>query len=153
MSKRKFQAVIQHNGTGGMYIIVPFDVEKEYGKKRVKILAKIETEYYRGSLVRMGSPDHILLIKKDIRNIIGKTEGDMVNIELEEDTKPRVVKVPNDFQALLDDNKIAKTFYQNLAYSHQRQYIEWIEAAKREDTRIRRMHKALKLMEEGKKEK
>ncbi len=151
MSKRKFQAIIEHNGTGGMYIIVPFDVEKEYGKKRVKILAKIETEYYRGSLVRMGSPDHILLIKKDIRNIIGKTEGDMVNIELEEDTKPRVVKVPKDFQILLNSNPCVNIFFLNLAYTHKREYVKWIEEAKKEETRIRRMNKAIKMMNEGKK--
>ena len=42
MGKRKFAAEILSNDTGGMYVIVPFDVEKEYGKKRVKIIAKIE---------------------------------------------------------------------------------------------------------------
>ena len=100
MGKRKFTAEILSNESGGMYVIIPFDVEQEYGKKRVKILAKIETELYRGSIVRMGSPDHILLIRKDIREKIDKTVGDIIKIEVEEDTTPRVVKVPKDLQEI-----------------------------------------------------
>ena len=151
MGKRKFKAEILASESGGMYVIVPFDVEKEYGKKRVKIKAKIESENYRGSLVRMGSPDHILLIRKDIREKINKTAGDIVNIEVEEDTTPRVVKVPSDFQKLLKDNPNENAFFKKLSYTHQKEYVQWIEEAKREETRTRRMKKAIEMMKEGKK--
>ncbi len=151
MDKRKFAAEILSNGSGGMYVIVPFDVEKEYGKKRVKIVAKIESEIYRGLLVRMGSPDHILLMRKDIREKIGKTAGDIVNVEVEEDTKPRVVIIPKDLQELLDLNPNLKVFFQTLSYTHQKEYVQWIEDAKRETTRIRRLNKTIELMKEGKK--
>lgn len=151
MGKRKFIAEILSNESGGMYVIIPFDVEQEYGKKRVKILAKIETELYRGSLVRMGSPDHILLIRKDIRAKIDKTVGDIVKIEVEEDTTPRVVKVPNDLQELLNQNPEEKTFFKSLSYTHQKEYVQWIESAKRAETRTRRLGKALELMKNRKK--
>lgn len=151
MDKRKFAAEILSKGSGGMYVIVPFDVEKEYGKKRVKIVAKIESEIYRGLLVRMGSPDHILLMRKDIREKIGKTAGDIVNVEVEEDTKPRVVIIPKDLQELLDLNPNLKVFFQTLSYTHQKEYVQWIEDAKRETTRIRRLNKTIELMKEGKK--
>jgi hypothetical protein len=149
MGKRKFAAEILSNDTGGMYVIVPFDVEKEYGKKRVKIIAKIESATYKGSLVRMGSPDHILLIRKDIRIKIGKTAGDFVNIEMEEDTEPRVVTVPSDLQKLLDENPTENVFFQKLSYTHQKEYVQWIEGAKKEDTRLRRLNKAIEMMKEG----
>ena len=151
MGKRKFKAEILSNGSGGMYVIVPFDVEKEYGKKRVKIIAKIESETYQGSLVRMGTPDHILLMRKDIREKIGKTAGDIVNVEVEEDTAPRVVVVPEDFQKILNQNPTEKAFFQKLSFTHQKEYVQWIEEAKREETRIRRMQKAIEMMKEGKK--
>lgn len=151
MGKRKFAAKILSNGNGGMYVIVPFDVEKEYGKKRVKIIAKIESEIYRGLLVRMGSPDHILLMRKDIREKIGKTEGDTVLVEVEEDTEPRVVIVPKELKKLLDQNPKVKAFYKTLSYTHQKEYVQWIEGAKREETRIRRLNKVIELMKEGKK--
>jgi len=151
MGKRKFAAEILSNGSGGMYVTVPFDVEKEYGKKRVKIIAKIESEIYQGSLVRMGSPDHILLMRKDIREKIGKTVGDIVNVEVEEDTKPRVVSVPKDLQKLLNENPTEKTFFQSLSYTHQKEYVQWIEGAKREETRLRRLNKTIEMLKEKKK--
>ena len=151
MSKKKFKAEILSNGSGGMYVIVPFEVEKEYGKKRVKIIAKIDTEIYQGSVVRMGSPDHILLIRKDIREKIGKTAGDIIQIELEEDTKPRVVIVPKDFQKELNLHPTEKAFFQKLSYTHQKEYVQWIEAAKREATRIRRINKTIEMLKAKKK--
>lgn len=153
MGIRKFTAEILSNNRGGMYVIVPFDVEKEYGKKRVKINAKIESVSYKGSLVRMGSPDHILLMRKDIRMEIGKTVGDFVNVELEEDTAPRVVTVPSDLQKLLDDNPTEKVFFQKLSYTRQKEYVEWIEAAKKAETRLRRLSKVIQLIKAKKQEK
>lgn len=151
MGKRKFNAIIQSNESGGMYVIIPFDVEEEYGKKRVKIIAKIDSEVYQGSLVRMGSPDHILLIRKDIRQKIGKTKGDEVSIEVQEDTLPRIVVVPDDFKVYLNDNAEQKVFFEKLSYTHQKEYVQWIEGAKKEETRIRRMNKAIEMMKAGKK--
>lgn len=152
MSKRKFSAKILPHNSGGMYVIVPFDVEKEFGKKRVKIIAKIETETYRGSLTRMGGPDHILIILKDIREKIGKTAGDIINIVVEEDTQPRVVTIPQDLQKELDQNPKEKTFFQTLSYTYQKEYVNWIEGAKRETTRIRRINKTIESLKAGKKE-
>ncbi len=154
MSKtKKIKAQILSHDSGGAYVIIPFDVEAYYGKKRVKILANIEGEQYRGSLVRMGSPDHILLIRKDIRQKIGKQAGDIVAITLQEDTAVRVIDVPKDFQALLEKNPSVHTFFKKLSYTHQREYVEWITSAKREQTRINRINKAIELMQAGKKSK
>jgi hypothetical protein len=49
--KKKFKAVIQECRGGGACVTVPFDVEKEFGQKRVKIKATIDGEPYRGLLV------------------------------------------------------------------------------------------------------
>jgi hypothetical protein len=105
--KQKFHAVIEDAGSGGAFVTVPFDVEKMYGKKRVKIIAFfIEGESYRGSLVRMGGTCHLLPVLKEIREKTGKNIGD--EIEIEEDTEPRVVEVP---QALKEaDGFILKQF-------------------------------------------
>ena len=61
-------------------------MEKTFGKKRVKVKATIGGEPYRGSLVRMGTACHLLPVLKEIRARIGKTIGDAVEVELEEDT-------------------------------------------------------------------
>lgn len=149
----QFEAEILANKSGGAYVIVPFDVEKEYGKKRVKIKAWFEDVLYRGLLVRMGTPHHILLVRKDIRAKIGKEPGDTVTIKLLEDTEPRIVEVPADFQQLLEENETVNAFFKKLSYTHQKEYVQWIEGAKKEETRERRMNKAIALMKEGKKTK
>ena len=149
----EFEAPIQQapEYKNGAYIKIPFDVEQTYGKKRVKIIATFDGVKYQGSLVRMGSPDHILIIRKDIREQIGKSFGDMVKVSLKEDTSVRKVKVPKDFQELLKAQPAIHTYFKKLSYTHQKEYVEWIEEAKRAETRQRRMHKALQMMREGRK--
>ena len=150
--KIKFQAVIEGTGGGGAYVIIPFDVEKKFGKKRVKIKATIEGELYRGTLVRMGSPHHMLLVLKEIREKIGKDIGDEVSIELEEDIEPRVVEIPPDLQQALDATPLAQDFFNRLSYTHQKEYVRWITEAKREETRAERVQRTTELLSRGKSE-
>jgi len=147
---QSFQAEIQPAG-GGAFVVVPFDVEEVFGKKRVKVKATFDGEPYRGSVMRMGGPDYLLIIRKDIRETIGKDVGDRVLVTIEEDTEPRTVEVPQDVQAALADEPAARDFFDGLAFSHQREYITWIEDAKREATRERRITKMMDLLREGKK--
>lgn len=146
-----FQAEIHSHDSGGAYVIVPFDVEEVYGKKRVKIIATIDGERYQGSLVRMGTPHHILIILKAIREKIGKQAGDVVEVSIQEDTAPRVVIVPEDFQQAMDATPGISAFFKALSYTYQKEYVQWIEAAKREATRERRINRAVELMKMGKK--
>jgi hypothetical protein len=118
-----FTAVIQGEKRGGVYVEIPFDVEGAFGKKRVKVKAVIDGEPYRGSLVRMGGPCHILGVLKEIRQKIGKGPGDEVQITLEEDTEPRVIEVPGDLKEALESSPEAGAFFQMLSYTHQREYV------------------------------
>jgi len=147
-----FKAIIQDEGSGGAYVVVPFDVEAAFGKKRVRVTATIDGEIYRGTLVGMGGPDHILVVLKEIREKIGKTFGDEVKIEVEEDTRPREVIVPQDLKTALQNNPEVAKFYSQLAYTYRKEYVQWIEGAKREETRKRRLEKTIELLVQGKKE-
>ena len=79
-TQHKFRAKIENAGDGGAYVSVPFDVEKAFGQKRVKVKALIEGQPYRGSLVRMGTECHILPVLKEIRHKTGKNFGDEIEI-------------------------------------------------------------------------
>lgn len=150
--KRRFRAAIEKASGGGAFVRVPFDVEQVFGKKRVKVKAFVEGEPYRGSLVRMGGPDHMLGILKGIREKTGKDIGDEVEVSVEEDLDERVVAVPSDLKRALKASPAAATFFKQLAYSHQREYVRWIEEAKRAETRQARIDKALQMLVQGKKE-
>ncbi len=85
---RAFDAVIMKvPDLDGAYVEIPFDVKAVYGAGRVPVHATFDGEPYDGSLVKMGTPCHIIGIRKDIRQKIGKQPGDSVHVTL----KPREV--------------------------------------------------------------
>jgi len=146
-----FTATIENAGGGGAFVRIPFDVEEIYGKKRVPIKASIDGQPYRGTLVRMGEPFHILIILKAIREKISKDFGDAVEIMLEEDKEERKVSIPPDLKSALEKDPAAKTAFQKLSYSHQKEHVNAILDAKRPDTRQRRILKTLSMLTEKKK--
>jgi hypothetical protein len=145
-----FSAVIEAAGGGGAFVSVPFDVEAEFGSKRPKIRATIDGEAYRGTLVRMGTPCHLLLILKEIRGKIGKQPGDTVSVTIEPDREPRVVEPPADFRKALRAAPAARTFFDKLSYTHRKEYVRWIDEAKRAETRAARIGKAVAMLLEKK---
>jgi uncharacterized protein YdeI (YjbR/CyaY-like superfamily) len=100
----------------------------------------------------MGGESHLLIILKEIREKIGKTFGDEVEVVLEEDTEPREVEIPGDLKAALEKSPKAAAFFSQLSYTHQKEYVNWIMEAKHADTRQRRVHQAVELLERGKRE-
>jgi hypothetical protein len=149
--KHTFKAVIENAGGGGAFVQIPFDVEQAFGKKRVKIKALIEGVPYRGLLVRMGGPNHMLIILKGIREKIGKSFGDEVELTIEEDVEERVVEVPADLVQAFEHDPQARAFFDGLAFSHRREYANWINEAKQETTRQTRVAKTIELLKQGKK--
>ena len=78
-----FDAVIQKvPDMDGAYVEIPFDVKEVFGRGRVPVHAVFDGEPYDGQLVRMGTPCHIIGIRKDIRARIGKQPGDTVHVAL-----------------------------------------------------------------------
>ncbi|CAG0989310.1 hypothetical protein ANRL2_03063 [Anaerolineae bacterium] len=149
--KNTFTATIQNAGGGGAFVEIPFDVEKAFGSKKPKVKAMIEGVPYRGVLVRMGTEHHILIILKAIREQIGNTFGDKINITVEADSEPRLVEVPAELKQAFKAEKEAKSFFEKLAYTHQREYVTWINEAKRDETRQARILKTIEMLKKGKK--
>lgn len=91
MEERKvyrFTAVIRKvPDMDGAYVEIPFDVKKEFGKVRVPVHATFDGEPYDGQAVKMGTPGHIIGLRKDIREKIGKQPGDPVEVTITEREK------------------------------------------------------------------
>lgn len=149
--KHSFKAVIQNAGGGGAFVDIPFDVEKAFGAKKPRVKAMIEGVPYRGLLTRMGGPNHILIILKGIREQIGKTFGDEIKVSVEADVEERVITVPADLKRALKTEKEAKAAFEKLSYTHKREYVMWIEEAKKEETRQKRIAKAMDMLKQGRK--
>lgn len=81
----KFSAEIKKvPDINGAYIDFPYDVREEFGKGRVKVHATFDGYDYDGSLVRMKTPNHIIGIRKDIRESISKQPGDIIDVTIKE---------------------------------------------------------------------
>lgn len=81
----KFKAkIIKVEDMDAAYIEIPFDVEKTFGKKRVKVHATFDGYPYDGILVRMKTTNHIIGIRKDIRKEINKTFNDEIEVTIKE---------------------------------------------------------------------
>jgi hypothetical protein len=148
--KHTFTATILNTGGGGAFVEVPFDVEAAFGSKRPKIKALIEGVPYRGLLVRMGGPNHILIILKGIREQIGKTFGDEIKVSAEADDEERVVTIPAELKRAFRSDKDAKSAFEKLSYTHQKEYVKWIEEAKKDETRQSRIVKTIETLKKRK---
>ncbi len=146
----RFSAPIQLSGNGA-FVEIPFDAERVFGKKRVPVIATIDGIPYRGSLVRMGGTCHVLGVVKEIRVSLGKGQGDVVDVVLEQDIAERVVDVPADLAGALQSAPDAARFFDALSYSHKREYVRWIEQAKRAATRSARIARSIEMLTRGEK--
>lgn len=81
----EFDAVLlKKQDMDAAYIEIPFDVKEVFKKSRVPVHATFDGEPYDGQVVKMGTPGHIIGVRKDIRARIGKQPGDEVHVTLEE---------------------------------------------------------------------
>lgn len=147
----RFTALIEHEASkGGAWVTVPLEVKALFGSLRPKVKVCFDGKVdYRGSLVRMGGEKHILGIRKDIRRALGKKPGDSVAVEVQLDTGPRRVEIPDSLQEAFRKHPEALEHFRSLSYTHQREYAEYILSAKKEETRQRRTQRTLQMLTEA----
>ncbi len=149
MNKYKFKAKLQAGGGGGAYVIFPYDVEKEFGTRgQVPVKATLGGVPYTGSLMKYGLPQHFLGVSKAIREQIGKAPGDTIEVELWKDEEVRTIEIPTEFQKLMKKEGLLP-FFEKLSYTHRKEYCRWITEAKKEETRLRRLDKAVEMLRNG----
>ncbi len=151
MTAREFDAVLFKDETPGAsaFIEVPFSVPEVYGVRgifRVKGTAD-GVEYSAAYAPYSGR--HWMVVRKDLMDVIGKGVGDSVHFVLEPDTAPRIVTPPDDFAAALAENDVAQATWDKLAYTHKKEFVLWIDEAKKRETRERRIAKAVEMIAEG----
>ena len=151
MKTYKFTSELKITERGGYGVDVPIDVKNEFGIRRmVKVKAKIGGINYRGSLTPMRGKNHMPIVLKKIREELGIVEGDNLKIEIVEDVEPRVVSLPDNLNKLFTKNKKAKEIYEGMSYTHRKEYVRWINEAKKEETRERRLQKTIEMLLEEK---
>lgn len=151
MTTYTFEAENQkHPALNATYAEFPYDTEKEFGKKgQIKVIATFNGFEYRGSLVKMEHPCHIIGITQEKRKQIGKGPGDIIHVTVMLDTEPRVVELPHDLKKLFEETPTAVSIYNKLSYTHQKEYVRWITEAKKQETRDTRLQKTIEMLLQG----
>lgn len=136
------------NNTG---IVVPAEVVDGLGGgKKPAVTVSIGSFSYRSTIAAMGGR-FLIPLSAERRAASGIKGGDTVEVDLELDTQPRDVVVPEDLSAALDRDSAAKAFFETLSYSNKLRHVLSITDAKTPETRAKRIDKAMEALRSGKK--
>jgi uncharacterized protein YdeI (YjbR/CyaY-like superfamily) len=103
---------------------------------------------YRTTVAPMGGTFWIPLAAEH-REAAGVQAEEEVDVRIELDTAPRDTPVPDDLDAALDD--AARSHFHSLAPSHRKEWVRWVEEAKKPETRAARIEKTVEALREGRK--
>jgi hypothetical protein len=115
---------------------VPFDLGEAFGRARPPVKVTIRSHTWRTT---PGVYDGVgyIVVNRAVKAATGVDAGDRVRVRMELDTEPRKVDVPADLRRALGPQATAA--FDKLSFTHQREYVEWVEEAKRPETRERRI--------------
>lgn len=146
----KFKTTLLQSGKTATGICVPPEIVSALGtSKKPAVKVTINGHTYRTTIAVMGG-DFMLPVSGEHREKAGIKGGDKIEVQLELDTEPRVIIVPDDFQAALNKSAKAKEFFEKLSYSNRSRHVLSVEGAKTPETRQRRIEKSVALLADGK---
>lgn len=144
----RFTATLVRNERGGTTVEIPFDVAATFGSVRAPVLVTINGFAFPTRTMRYGGV-YLIGLNREAREGAGIDAGDTVTVELELDEAPREVDLPRELASALDAEPELRAFFDSLSYTHRREYARWISDAKRDETRKRRLRRALDLLRSG----
>ena len=135
----------QGEKTGWTYIDVSAKIAEQLlpgNKKSFRVKGKLDEYQFSGmALLPMGGGDFIMALKADVRKKIHKSKGAVVCVKMEADTSP--VKLNSDLLECLADEPDSLSFFNELPPGHRKYFSNWIESAKTEATKTKRIAQTL----------
>jgi Bacteriocin-protection, YdeI or OmpD-Associated/Domain of unknown function (DUF1905) len=145
----EFDAVVEAARGGGALVTLPVGASAFFGTRaRRPVLAWFNDVEYRGSTMPTGEGFFCVGISKAVRSAAGVDIGDQVHVRIELDDTPRTIEVPGDLAAARARAGLTASF-ESLAYTHRREYVQWVEGAKRPETRSRRIEQTVARLSEA----
>jgi hypothetical protein len=136
------QFAAQGEKTGWSYIEIPADLAEQMkpgNKKSFRVRGMLDGFAVKGmALMPMGEGNFIMALKAEVRKGIHKNAGAMLRVKLEEDIDYKI-EIPEDLKDCFDFEPDAFDFYNSLAKSHREYFIKWINEAKTNETRTKRI--------------
>ncbi len=124
------------------WIPLGFDPKSVFGKIRAPVRVTLNGYTFRSTVSAMGGPPCVPF-RRSNRQAAGLKGGETLKVTLELDTEKRVVKPPADLVRALRAAPPAWERWQDMSYSHQREYVTALADAKKPETRARRLESAV----------
>ncbi len=136
----EFHGIIENAGGGGAFILFPFDTMALFGEKNlIPVIVTYDNKIeYRGRIANMGKGPMIPILK-DIRIQLGKEFGDSVWVQVVLDTQERKIEIPMWLKSVFVQHSGTEATFKKWSYTQQKENIRFIEEAKREETKLKRM--------------
>jgi hypothetical protein len=151
MKKLEFTVKLEGRGTSVSWLNPPFDVVEVFGTRaQVPVRGTINGFPFRSSLMPMGGC-HGMPINQALRKGAGLEGGDTVSVVMERDEAERTVELPQVLKKELAKSKAAQANWEKLSFTSQKEIVISINGAKQEETRVRRLAKAMDILKTGKK--
>ena len=144
----RFEATLPEGDDAAPLVEVPFDVKERFGKARAPVRVVVNGVELRTTVAVYGGRYYVGF-RKEIRERAGIAPGDRVTLEIEADDAPRQVELPPELARALEAHPDAKAAFDALSFTNRREYAEWIAGAKKEETRARRLGRALEMLRDG----
>jgi Bacteriocin-protection, YdeI or OmpD-Associated/Domain of unknown function (DUF1905) len=148
MAAKRFTVTLERVGKTATMFRVPFDLENAFGRRRPPVVVTIRDHTWRTTPGVYDGVGYVVVNRK-VKAATGVDAGDRVRVAMAVDTKPRTVEVPSDLSEALAHDEPAKVAFEALSFTHRREYVEWIEEAKRPETRARRIAGTLERVKKG----
>ena len=103
---------------------------------------------FRSTVCRMGG-EYFVCVNRFMREGGKCGVGDTVTVVMEPDTAPRTIEAPPDLKKALKTNKAAQAAWDRYAYTHRKEFVQWITEAKKPETRARRLEKSVAMLAAG----
>jgi hypothetical protein len=145
----EFRTTVTLGGKTATGLQVPDDVVAALGAgKRPPVVVRVGGYSYRTTVAPMGGAFWIPLAAEP-REAAGVRAGEEVDVVVEHDTAPREVALPDDLATAFDD--ALRATFDGLAPSHRKEWVRWVEEAKKPETRAARIEKTVQSLRAGKK--
>jgi hypothetical protein len=150
MSEQMFTATVASSGTR-TFIALPFDPNDVWGgKQRHHVSGTVAGHTIRGPLDSDG-PQYVLPLGAAWLRDSAVVSGATVEVVLAPEG-PQVASLASDIAAALDADPPAKEFFESLATFYRKNFLRWIESAKRPETRNARIAEMMALLKAGRKQ-
>ena len=142
-SAMRFVTTVELGGKTATGFVVPDEVVDALARgKRPSVTVTVRGHTYRSTIAVMGGR-YLLPLSAENRAAAGVAAGEQVEVDVELDTEPRVLDVPDDLTAAIAADGEAQAFWDSLSYSRRQRIVLSVTGTKSAETRARRIAKSV----------